>query len=200
MPKISAASVQQNREQQRARILQAAERLLVNGTKPTFSQLSKELGLPRPTIYYYFPSVLALEGEIVEACSQRWISAIHGAVDAAARPSERIAQYVRACFDLAASDDVALALSLGSPLVERPTQDRFAELARELGSPVVRALDELGIENPEATSELVRGGVARAVTAVRNGEDRRDYERQAFQLVDALVAAARSKLSGGDHQ
>ncbi|BAG23739.1 MULTISPECIES: TetR/AcrR family transcriptional regulator [Streptomyces] len=173
MPRISAATVAEHHAQQRLALVRAARELLESGDAGavTFAAIAKATGLARNSVYKYFPGRPELFAAVVEDAMPRWTDAIRAGMSAAGTPEEKIAAYVASQLDLVRGGEHRIAQALAGVRDTAVVRDSATRAHRELLTPLIGALTELGEEDPRRTSLLLQGIVNAATTAIENGDD-----------------------------
>lgn len=103
MPKITETTVAQHRAVQHRAVLEAAERLIVegHGKVPTVGDIATEVGLARPSVYRYVSSQHDLMVQLLLLSTEAWNERLEREVAVAPpEPTERICAYVDATLDL----------------------------------------------------------------------------------------------------
>ena len=76
MPKISAATVVEHREQRRTQLLDAAAMLIVRDDTFTMAQVAAEVGLSRSAVYEYYSSAADLIADVLVDEHAEWASSL----------------------------------------------------------------------------------------------------------------------------
>jgi len=191
MPKISEPTVAEHRAARRAALLDAAAALLTEdpGRTPGLGAVAERAGLSRPSAYHYFASVDDLFAALIEETFPRWESRVGGALAGARTPAERVRVFVRENLRLVADGDHALARTLATVAPGEHLDQRVATLNDRLIQPVVAALDELGVAEPEPTAHLIRSLVLAAGRDVESSGDAAPATARVLSLLDPFLAA-----------
>ena len=185
MPRISAPTVAEHRERQRAALIDAARQQLLDGgvAAVTPTAVGKRAGLARSSVYEYFASAPELLAELAVGALHDWSTELDAALAHSGTGLERLENYIAITIRMVADGKHALAGALaGAPL---PLEKR-AELARlhaGLLRPVRQAVDELGLSDPDLRVELVQGVVDAATRRVEAGRDPAVVTRATIGLV-----------------
>ncbi|WP_406456385.1 TetR/AcrR family transcriptional regulator [Streptomyces sp. NBC_00876] len=173
MPRIRAATVAEHHAQQRLALVRAARELLESGDADavTFTAIAKATGLARNSVYKYFPGRPELLAAVVEDAMPRWTDAIRAGMSAAGTPEEKIAAYVSSQLALVRGGEHRIAQALAGVRDAAVVRESAVRAHRELLTPLIDALTELGEEDPRRTSLLLQGIVNAATTAIENGDD-----------------------------
>lgn len=97
MPRISAASVEEHREQVYARVFEAFATLLSERSYDaiTMAQLAASAGLGRTAIYHHFPDKEAVVVAFASHETDRYLDGLRADLDGVTAPAERLRVYVR---------------------------------------------------------------------------------------------------------
>ncbi|MEU8507687.1 helix-turn-helix domain-containing protein [Streptomyces brevispora] len=193
MPRISAATVAEHHAQQRLALVRAARELLEGGDAEavTFTTVARATGLARNSVYKYFPGRPELLAAVVEDAMPRWTDAIRAGMSAAGTPEEKIAAYVSSQLDLVRSGEHRIAQTLAQVRDAAVVRESAAQAHRELLTPLIGALTELGEEDPRRTALLLQGIVNAATTALEAGDDH-------MAVTDRAVRMAVTAITGAD--
>ncbi|WP_328697619.1 TetR/AcrR family transcriptional regulator [Streptomyces sp. NBC_00342] len=191
MPRIRAATVAEHHAQQRLALVRAARELLESGDADavTFTAIAKATGLARNSVYKYFPGRPELLAAVVEDAMPRWTDAIRAGMSAAGTPEEKIAAYVSSQLALVRGGEHRIAQALAGVRDAAVVRESAVRAHRELLTPLIGALTELGEEDPRRTALLLQGIVNAATTAIENGDD-------AAAVTDRAVRMAVTAITG----
>ncbi|MFF9347650.1 TetR/AcrR family transcriptional regulator [Streptomyces sp. NPDC014734] len=198
MPRISAATVVEHHAQQRLALVRAARALLEGGDAEavTFTAVARATGLARNSVYKYFPGRPELLAAVVEDAMPRWTEAIRAGMSAAGTPRERIAAYVSSQLDLVRSGEHRIAQALAGVRDTGVVRESAARAHRELLTPLIDALVELGEEDPRRTALLLQGIVNAATTAIESGDDHTAVTDRAVRMAVAAITGATGRQTG----
>jgi len=173
VPRITARSVPEHREAQRRAILDATRELLAAApdVEPTFADVAAKAGLARPSIYHYFPSREDLFRAVVVEALPRWREAITTAVDEHDDPLARVAAYADANLRLVAEGEHAVISALASFSPRAFADPWVAQMHGELVEPLVAALRDADVAEPDVVAELVNAVVHKAGGLIEGGAD-----------------------------
>ncbi len=160
MPRITAPTVAEHREQQLRAVLDSARAILgETRAAPTLAATAERAGLARSSIYRYFASAEELLAAVVADVFPEWAGKVRDRVEEASTPGEKVWAYICANVDLFASSeqDVATALSeIADPhLLREPMEAFHAELQR----PLLAALADHGESRPELMAETIESAL-----------------------------------------
>ena len=104
MPKISASTVKEHRENMHAQLIDAAESILRQSDTAvlTAGAVAKKVGIARNSIYRYVTSVDDLRDEVVERYMRQWKEKVAQRVDSLAAPEQQLKEFAQASLELAA--------------------------------------------------------------------------------------------------
>lgn len=173
MPRITARSVPEHREAQRRAILDATRELLAAApdVEPTFADVAARAGLSRPSIYHYFPSREELFRAVVVEALPRWREAITTATAAHDDPADRVVAYADANLTLVAEGEHAVITALASFSPRAFADPWVVEMHEALVEPLVAALRDARVAEPEVVAQLVNAVVHKAGGMVEGGAD-----------------------------
>jgi len=160
LPRITAPTVVEHREQQLRAVLDAARAILgETRAAPTLAATAARAGLARSSIYRYFASSEELLAAVVGDVFPEWTRRVRESVESATSPGEKVWAYVCANVELFASSaqDVAGALrEVADPhLLKEPMEAFHAELQR----PLLAALAEHGEPRPVLMAETIESAL-----------------------------------------
>lgn len=192
MPRIDAPTVAEHRAARERALLDAARGLLTAEPErvPTLAEVGAVAGLSRSSVYEYFRSREDLLRAVVSDSFPRWQQRLDAGLAAADGPGERLLAFLRVNLELVADGEHALAraLSLVAPSDDLARESRaFHE---RLLQPVREALAELGVPDPETTTELVNAVVHAASRRVEQTGDLERAHDAARALLGAYVQAS----------
>lgn len=160
MPRITAPTVAEHREQQLRAVLDAARAILgETRAAPTLAATAERAGLARSSIYRYFSSSDELLAAVVADVFPDWAGKVRSRVESATTPGERVWAYICANIDLFSSSeqDVASALSeVADPHLLKESMEAFHA---ELQTPLVGALTEHGEPEPKLMAETIEAAL-----------------------------------------
>lgn len=190
MPRISAPTVAEHRERQRAALLSAGIALLVkDGVKgTTLAAVGAAAGLARSSVYQYFESSDALVAACVEESFALPDAELAAAVRSAGSPVEAVDAYVRTALRLGAAGAFGPATALGASDVPNACKVRLAELYAIQAEPLLESLRAAGVPDPVVSCLLVRAVLRGAVEAIENGASPRAVRRRTRELLRSGLA------------
>jgi AcrR family transcriptional regulator len=192
VPKISEPTVAEHRARQLRTFLDAARALVAEEGIEALSlaALARRVGVSRPGLYEYFRSRDDLVAAIVEEELPRWGDRVASSLDGSAGLAGKVAAYVRAQLEVMTDGRHAAAVQLVEHALAEPARERIREGHARLLRPLVTALDEAGVPEPELRAELIQGIVdAAAKLAQRHPAGSETIVREAVaQAVHGLGA------------
>lgn len=160
MPRITAPTVVEHREQQLRAVLDAARAILgETRTAPTLAATAERAGLARSSIYRYFSSADELLAAVVADVFPDWAGKVRAQVEAASTPGAKVWAYIRANIELffSSEQDVASALTeVTDPHLLKESMEAFHA---ELQAPLVAALTEHGEPQPAVMAEAIEAAL-----------------------------------------
>lgn len=186
MPRISASTVAEHREQQRTALLAAARELLLDGgyAAVSFGALATRTGLARPTVYSYFRTRDDLVVALCEAEFPFVAADIDQAVARAHTPRDRLVAYVRAQLRAAQDSRYRIAHALMDAPLADEARRRIVAMHKDLVPSAAPILAELGHQQPALAAGLLQGLINGAVFAMDAGQPAR---RVVKATVDAVL-------------
>jgi AcrR family transcriptional regulator len=189
MPRISAPTVAEHRQRQRTALLDAAEAVIVEAGVAglTFAAVAQRAGLARSSVYEYFPSPAALLAELVVDRMRGWGQATGERLSTISDPAERVAEYVRLSLSSAGPEHRSLAQAVSASDLPPECADALVMLHAEMSSPLVDALRDLDVKEPDRAANHVNGVIESARRSIQAGSNARTETRSAIDFVLAAV-------------
>lgn len=159
MPKISAPTVAEHRERQRAAIMRAGREVAISteGQGVTFAAVAAQSGLARSSIYEYFGSPSTLLAHVVAEDLAAFANEINDQARPTASPAEHVRAFIRTWLAFIADGRHRLVqIVMGQPMPAECVA-AVAQLHAELTRPLTQALTDLGAADPERSAEHIRG-------------------------------------------
>lgn len=171
MPKIDAPTVAEHHQRRRAELLAAATTLLADHglDAVTLAAVGSAAGLARSSVYQYFDSTPALLAAVVEDVMPRAADQLAIAMARAATPAARIDAFVRTSLETATNPTHRSLHALEGSALPAKCLARIAELHQQFYQPLLAALVELDVPQPDLTMRLVLGIVSAASRAIIDG-------------------------------
>jgi len=195
MPKISAATVAEHREQVRGALVDAAEAILRAGEPLTAGAVSSAAGIARNSIYRYVDSVDDLRGLVLERYLPAWDEAVAGALTPLTDPADRIVVWVRVNLEQALSNGHSWLMDISRGSSASSSTAAVAEYAhRILRDPLGSAWLEL---EPDATEARIQSALTLGL--LESAFQRLDSDLPSDRLIEATVRAARALVEAPRH-
>ena len=176
MPKISAATVVEHREQRRTQLLDAAAMLIVRDDTFTMAQVAAEVGLSRSAVYEYYSSAADLIADVLVDELAEWASSLERVTSTVNDPVEQVRAWTTAVLNYAAAGRHALVRAAGA--VDLPTSRRVEvqTMHRSLIAPLFAAVAAMGDVDPGQLARYVWGVVDVSIARIEAGECDTDDE------------------------
>lgn len=186
MPRIDADTVAEHRARQREALLDAAERLLLDGGWEAldFRLLGERTGLRRNSVYRYFASRDQLVAELCERGMPAWLADVDAAVSGARSAAGAAAAYVRVQLEMVGAGRHRLAQALAHAPLSAETVAAIHALPGRGAARLEEALAAHGHPRPHLAAQLVTGLLNGAIALLHEGEP-------ASEVTAAATAAAR---------
>src|SRR5262245_16349342 len=202
MPYRRTERVEARLADNRARILQAARRLVAESgfREAQIATIATAAGVAVGTVYRYFPTKAELFAEIVRSVSQREVDVLRDIADSGGPASERLAAAVRAFASRALRGRRLAAAVLAEP-VDPEVDDVRLEYRRLHCGNFERIIRE-GIQAGEFPAQDVSAGAACLVGAFMEGlvsplaMESASADDDNARLIDAIVRFALRAISG----
>ncbi|MGA5303951.1 TetR/AcrR family transcriptional regulator [Nucisporomicrobium flavum] len=192
MPRIDAPTIAEHRAQRRRALLDAARALLVDNPHgaPSLAAVATRAGLPRSSVYEYFPSSKDMLLELVQEVLPNWSRRVNAAMDAAGTPGEKVLAYATANLRLVAEGEHALATALIQSVpgdqVDASTQLMHDQMSR----PLHAAIEQLGVPDPAVTARLISAIVYTASRMIEDGADTAATDARVRELLTPFLRTA----------
>ncbi len=185
MPKITAGSVAEHRENQRAALLRAGEEVLLDGGLAALSvnSVSERAGLARSSFYDYFSSKDDLLVAIAIEAMERWDAEIEQRLQAVDPGIAELRAFVEETMRMAADGRHALASIVREADLTPKVNDDLMTLHSALFRPVIRVLTSLGMDVSTTSVMLVHGVLGAGVQLVTHGVDEAKVADDVFRLL-----------------
>jgi len=174
MPRITAPTLVEHRERQRAALLDAVEEIVIEtgSTRVMVSDVAARAGLARSSVYEYFGSPSALLAAAVVDRMQRWSTDVAAHVNPAGAPAERIEMFIRASLELAAKGAHRLGRVVRFSEMPPECSEAVFGMYREMTAPLTLALTDARIAEPSRAADLILGVIQSATTRIDQGASR----------------------------
>lgn len=176
MPKISAATVAEHREQRRAQLLEAAAVLIVRDSTFTVAQVAAEVGLSRSAVYEYYSSAADLIADVLVDELAEWASSLERVTSTVDDPVARVTAWTTAVLHYAAAGRHALVRAAGAIDLPPARRAEVQSMHRSLIAPLHEALAAMGDVDPGQLARYVWGVVEVSIARIESGECDTDHE------------------------
>ena len=187
MPRISAPTLVEHRERQREALLDAARELALDtaGQGITVAAVAERAGLARSSVYEYYPSTDSLMAHLVTVDLSHLAEDVAARMSRAADAEQRVAAFIRAwiAYRTGRAQQVVSAVLAGA--VPPECTAAVAHLETSATAPLVAALNELGVRDPERSAAFVRGVADQAADRIAGGGSLRSETAAAERFVYA---------------
>ncbi|MBF8193131.1 TetR/AcrR family transcriptional regulator [Nonomuraea sp. K274] len=174
MPRISAPTVAEHRARQLTSLLDAARSLLIEQGPGalTLTTLANRAGLSRTGLYEYFRSRDDIITAIIERDLPQAAGHIRQAMQAAGpRLSERLRAYVHTQLEMISEPGLAAVMALGAQTLPAATLQRIHDAHAVLIGPLVDALTEAGVPDPQLRAAFAQGVIEAAAHHLHTAGD-----------------------------
>jgi AcrR family transcriptional regulator len=176
MPKISAATVVEHREQRRTQLLDAAAMLIVRDDTFTMAQVAAEVGLSRSAVYEYYSSAADLIADVLVDELAEWASSLERVTSTVNDPVEQVRAWTTAVLNYAAAGRHALVRAAGAVDLPPSRRVEVQTMHRSLIAPLFAAVAAMGDVDPGQLARYVWGVVDVSIARIEAGECDTDEE------------------------
>lgn len=170
MPRIAANTVAEHRANQQRLLLDVAHALLEEtGEITSVRDVAERAGLARSSVYNYFDSKEALLQALVEDVFPKWAVRITDAMAAEPQLSGRLLAYAVENLRLVHEGAHAVGSALAALSPGEALDEQARSMHRAIQEPLIRTLQELGVDDPEAISELINSVVHASTQHLESG-------------------------------
>ena len=189
MPQIDAPTVAEHRARQREQLLDAAERLLIDGGigALNFRVLGEQTGLARNSIYRYFASRDDIIAAVCERELPEWLERLELAMADESDLDGRVAAFVRTQLTLVAQGHHRLATILGDAPLGPAVRARINALAYRPAVLMEPELAALCDPHPQLSAQLLQGVVNAGVRLLHGAADVAEVEAATIEMAQRLV-------------
>jgi len=195
MPRIEAATLAEHRDQRRNELLTAGcDLLLEQGpTAVTMAAVGSRTGLSRPGVYEYFASTDDLLTEVLIEHLSAWSRRIAQCLADQSDPDTCIRVYVAETLTMRSTGMNVTVPGEGAIPVE--VMARLRDHLSDITTPLLSALTEIGVRDPERALRMVQAVVDAAARRVQPATDPTDE----ITAATAFILAGVSGLDSADH-
>jgi AcrR family transcriptional regulator len=168
VPRITAATVAENREMRREALLTAAASLMTRGGAFTVAEVAREVGLSRSAVYEYYSSAAELIADVLVDEMTAWSRDLQNAVAASHDPRDRIHAWLQGVLDYVGDGRHALLRAAGAIEIPAGRRVEMQSLHDALIQPLTDAIADLDDPAPARTSHYVWGVVSVAIDRIES--------------------------------
>lgn len=185
MPKITAASVVEHREQRRDLLVNvAADLMREQGTADlTMGAIASRAGLSRTAVYEYYRSAADLIADVIIDELAEWADHLRDCCESVTDPRDRLETWIRSALAYVADGRHGLVRAAGDATLPPVRRAQVQAMHRDLAAPLVEALRELNVAAPDRLSTYMWSVTDAATRRIEAG-------RPAADEIDAAVAFA----------
>ena len=189
MPKISAPTVAEHREQRRLALHQAATDLILRDGAFTVAEVAAHVGLSRSAVYEYYSCAADLIADVLVDELADWADVLSTATRDVTDTAERVEAWVRAVLRYVADGRHALVRAAGAIDLPPTRRAEVSARHRDLIEPLHEALSQVHGLDADQAARLVWGVVDAAIGRIEASEtDGRIDRAFADREADASVA------------
>ncbi|GGI44970.1 AcrR family transcriptional regulator [Agromyces flavus] len=185
MPKISAPTVAEHRAAQRAALVEAGGRILVEDGMAgiTARTVTERAGLARSSFYDYFPSKDDLLVAIAIDVFAAWDAEIEQALAEVEAGLPKLRALVDATMAMTADGRHDLAGALREADLHPSRYEDLMVMHDALLRPLVQVLADAGEAEPERSAMLVQGVLGAGIQLVTHGVDHRQVAADVYRVL-----------------
>lgn len=170
MPKISAATVAEHREQRRSQLLDAAAVIILRDDTFTMARVAAEVGLSRSAVYEYYNSAADLIADVLVDELAEWAASLERVTSMVTDPVEQVQGWTTAVLNYAAAGRHALVRAAGAIDLPPSRRAEVQAMHRSLISPLFGAVAAMGDVDPGQLARYVWGVVDMSIARIEAGE------------------------------
>ncbi|MEE3088314.1 MAG: TetR/AcrR family transcriptional regulator [Actinomycetota bacterium] len=202
MPRITAPTVTEHRDQRRADLVAAGQELLVTeGPEAvTMTAVAARAGLSRTAVYEYFTSADELLAVVLSDQMVLWREALRQRLHAASFETgdlDTVRIYVEVAMGLVADGHHSLLVLLTMHTLAKDVRHRLSAAHAAVAAPVGEALARIGIRDVDQATNYVHAAIEAAARRLTPGQDARAEIAAvaAFTVAGVRALAATSSQS-----
>jgi len=178
VPRITAPTVAEHRDQRRADLVAAGQALLVaeGPDAVTMTAVAARAGLSRTAVYEYFTSADELVAIVLSDQMLLWQEALRQRLHAAPPQTgdlDTVRIYVEVAMGLVAEGHHSLLVLLTMHTLAEDVRDRLSEAHAAVAAPVGDALAQIGIRDVDQATNYVHAAIEAAARRITPGQDAR---------------------------
>ncbi|MEC7001819.1 MAG: TetR/AcrR family transcriptional regulator [Actinomycetota bacterium] len=202
MPRITAPTVTEHRDQRRADLVAAGQELLVTDGPDavTMTAVAARAGLSRTAVYEYFTSADELLAVVLSDQMVLWREALRQRLHAASFETgdlDTVRIYVEVAMGLVADGHHSLLVLLTMHTLAKDVRHRLSAAHAAVAAPVGEALAQIGIRDVDQATNYVHAAIEAAARRLTPGQDARAEIAAvaAFTVAGVRALAATSSQS-----
>ena len=202
MPRITAPTVTEHRDQRRADLVAAGQELLVTEGPDavTMTAVAARAGLSRTAVYEYFTSADELLAVVLSDQMVLWREALRQRLHAASFETgdlDTVRIYVEVAMGLVADGHHSLLVLLTMHTLAKDVRHRLSAAHAAVAAPVGEALAQIGIRDIGQATNYVHAAIEAAARRLTPGQDARAEIAAvaAFTVAGVRALAATSSQS-----
>ncbi|MEC7102076.1 MAG: TetR/AcrR family transcriptional regulator [Actinomycetota bacterium] len=202
MPRITAPTVTEHRDQRRADLVAAGQELLVTEGPDavTMTAVAARAGLSRTAVYEYFTSADELLAVVLSDQMVLWREALRQRLHAASFETgdlDTVRIYVEVAMGLVADGHHSLLVLLTMHTLAKDVRHRLSAAHAAVAAPVGEALARIGIRDVDQATNYVHAAIEAAARRLTPGQDARAEIAAvaAFTVAGVRALAATSSQS-----
>jgi len=178
VPRITAPTVAEHRDQRRADLVAAGQELLVTkgSDAVTMTAVAARAGLSRTTVYEYFTSTDELVAVVLSDQMVPWQEALRQRLHAAPPETgdlDTVRIYVEVAMGLVADGHHSLVVLLTMDTLTEDVRHRLSAAHAAVAAPVGKALAQIGIRDVDQATNYVHAAIEAAARRITPGQDAR---------------------------
>jgi len=202
VPRITAPTVTEHRDQRRADLVAAGQELLVTEGPDavTMTAVAARAGLSRTAVYEYFTSADELLAVVLSDQMVLWREALRQRLHAASFETgdlDTVRIYVEVAMGLVADGHHSLLVLLTMHTLAKDVRHRLSAAHAAVAAPVGEALAQIGIRDVDQATNYVHAAIEAAARRLTPGQDARAEIAAvaAFTVAGVRALAATSSQS-----
>ena len=178
MPRITAPTVAEHRDQRRADLVAAGQELLVTkgSDAVTMTAVAARAGLSRTAVYEYFTCTDELVAVVLSDQMVLWQEALRQRLHAAPPETgdlDTVRIYVEVAMGLVADGHHSLVVLLTMDTLTEDVRHRLSAAHAAVAAPVGKALAQIGIRDVDQATNYVHAAIEAAARRITPGQDAR---------------------------
>jgi len=178
VPRITAPTVAEHRDQRRADLVAAGQELLVTkgSDAVTMTAVAARAGLSRTAVYEYFTSTDELVAVVLSDQMVPWQEALRQRLHAAPPETgdlDTVRIYVEVAMGLVADGHHSLVVLLTMDNLTEDVRHRLSAAHAAVAAPVGKALAQIGIRDVDQATNYVHAAIEAAARRITPGQDAR---------------------------